>query len=86
MVINAVSKSQAIFILGAVRSRMFDCGLELHPDKTKIVYCKDEKRKDECPTTSFDFLGFTLKQRSQMVSMECLCLFYQQSVIRILRK
>lgn len=44
--------------------RMAECGLELHPDKTKIVYCKDDRRKSVYDHTSFDFLGYTFKSRS----------------------
>lgn len=40
-----------------------ECGLELHPEKTRIVYCKDKRRK-ECEHTSFDFLGYTFQPRS----------------------
>jgi RNA-directed DNA polymerase len=39
------------------------CGLELHPRKTKIVYCKDGKRKKEYPNKSFEFLGYTFRAR-----------------------
>ena len=35
----------------------------MHPDKTKIVYCKDEDRTEEHPVTSFDFLGYTFRPR-----------------------
>ena len=45
------------------RARLQECGLEMHPDKTKIVYCKDEDRKGEHPVTSFDFLGYTFRPR-----------------------
>lgn len=38
-------------------------GLELHPDKTKVVYCKDSNRKSKHHITSFDFLGYTFKPR-----------------------
>ena len=41
----------------------FACGLELHPEKTKIVYCKDEIRKGEYDNTSFDFLGYAFRRR-----------------------
>jgi RNA-directed DNA polymerase len=34
-----------------------------HPDKTKIVYCKDEGRRDNHPTFQFDFLGYTFRPR-----------------------
>lgn len=43
------------------RFRLF--GLELNIKKTKIVYCKDEDRKEDYPTTSFDFLGYTFCPR-----------------------
>lgn len=39
------------------------CGLELHPEKTKIVYCKDSNRRGRYHMTSFDFLGYTFKPR-----------------------
>ena len=43
--------------------RLGSLGLELHPDKTKIVYCKDTNRRDEAEHTSFDFLGYTFRGR-----------------------
>ena len=43
--------------------RFGECGLELHPDKTRIVYCKDDDRRDEFPETKFDFLGYTFRPR-----------------------
>ena len=43
--------------------RLNECKLQLHPDKTKIVYCKDDRRDEEYEITSFDFLGFTFKPR-----------------------
>ena len=47
----------------ALSARMHECKLELHPQKTKIVYCKDDKRKGEYENISFDFLGFTFQPR-----------------------
>lgn len=47
----------------ALTNRLKKCKLELHPDKTKIVYCKDDKRKGEYENISFDFLGFTFQPR-----------------------
>ena len=43
--------------------RMIEVGLELHPEKTKIVYCKDGNRRGEFSCTSFDFLGYTFRAR-----------------------
>jgi RNA-directed DNA polymerase len=64
LVIHAVSESQAHFILNALNARMRDCGLALHPEKTKIVYCQDGKRKMKYHNTKFDFLGYTFNKRS----------------------
>jgi RNA-directed DNA polymerase len=40
-----------------------ECRLELHPEKTKIVYCKDEDRRGNYPNQKFDFLGYTFRPR-----------------------
>ena len=45
------------------RDRLRALGLELHPDKTKVVYCKDANRRGESEHTSFDFLGYTFRGR-----------------------
>ena len=50
-------------ILEELHKRFEACKLELHPTKTKIVYCKDGKRKGEYPETQFDFLGYTFRRR-----------------------
>jgi len=50
-------------LLVDVGKRFADCGLELHPDKTKIIYCKDANRGGEFVHTSFDFLGYTFRPR-----------------------
>ena len=44
-------------------ARMQEIGLELHPTKTKMVYCKDADRRKDYPHTSFDFLGYTFRPR-----------------------
>jgi hypothetical protein len=46
-----------------LRKRFEDCGLELHPDKTKIVYCKDDNRRKTYPETIFVFLGYEFRCR-----------------------
>ena len=53
-------------IIEALKARFKECGLELHPTKTKIVYCKDKNRKGTHSEVSFDFLGFTFRQRQAM--------------------
>lgn len=62
-VIHCHSKQEAEFTLEAVRRRLLDCGLTLHPEKTKLVYCKDEDRTEKHENTSFEFLGYTFRTR-----------------------
>ena len=47
----------------ALQVRLAECHLELHPTKTKIVYCKDGKRKGTYPNVKFDFLGYGFRPR-----------------------
>ena len=58
------SQHEAIRLLASLKQRFSDCGLELHPDKTQIVYCKMSGRKENYPIKSFDFLGFTFRSRT----------------------
>ena len=46
-----------------IEQRFRSCGLELHPDKTKIVYCRDSNRRMRYPDIQFDFLGYTFRGR-----------------------
>jgi RNA-directed DNA polymerase len=61
--VHCRTKEEAEKILDALRRRMAECKLELHPTKTRIVYCKDDDRKGEFPGTSFDFLGYSFQPR-----------------------
>ncbi|MEU6974324.1 group II intron maturase-specific domain-containing protein [Kitasatospora aureofaciens] len=62
-VVHCSSLGQAETVLAAIRERMGEVGLELHPDKTRIVYCKDDRRRSSYENTSFTFLGFTFRPR-----------------------
>ena len=62
-VIHCVSEYQARKVLAALHERMAEVGLELHPEKTRIVYCKDSNRRGSAEHTSFTFLGFTFQPR-----------------------
>jgi RNA-directed DNA polymerase len=46
-----------------MKQRLQECGLEVHPDKTRIVYCKDDDRRKSHENEKFDFLGFTFRPR-----------------------
>jgi len=63
-VVHCVTERQARQVLAALVNRMEEVGLRLHPDKTRIVYCKDGKRRGSSEHTSFPFLGFTFRARS----------------------
>lgn len=62
-VIHCKTKEEAKGILEFLDKRMRECKLKLHPDKTKIVYCKDADRKEKHENISFDFLGYTFRPR-----------------------
>lgn len=63
-VIHCRREEQAICLKELLAKRLKDCGLEMHEDKTKIVYCKDSNRTNKSPkVVSFDFLGYTFKPR-----------------------
>jgi len=63
IVIHCRTLQEAEELLEAVRNRLKECRLTVHPEKTKIVYCKDANRQNGFACTEFDFLGFTFKPR-----------------------
>lgn len=58
------TENQARKLRADIAERLQTLGLELHPDKTKIVYCKDAKRRGDSEHVSFDFLGYTFRGRT----------------------
>ncbi len=65
-VIHCRAKEQAQNVKDAIKQRLAECGLEMHPEKTKIVYCKSSNRKEKYPIIQFDFLGYTFRPRKSM--------------------
>src|SRR5450759_5805561 len=63
VVAHCGTEDQARVLLAAIARRLGALGLELHPGKTKIVYCKDANRRGDFEHTSFDFLGYTFRGR-----------------------
>jgi RNA-directed DNA polymerase len=57
------SQRQAEFVMKKLTQRLQQCGLEIHPDKSRIVYCKDINRKGNYSVSTFDFLGYTFRPR-----------------------
>ncbi len=62
-IIHCDSEHQARQLLDMLRQRFAECRLELHPQKTRIVYCKDANRQGNYPELQFDFLGYTFRPR-----------------------
>lgn len=62
-VIHCGTEYQARKVLAALRERMTEVGLKLHPGKTRIVYCKDSSRRGSSEHVSFTFLGYTFQPR-----------------------
>jgi RNA-directed DNA polymerase len=62
-VVHCASEAQARVVLEALAERMTQVGLELHPDKTRIVYCKDVNRTGSAKHEQFTFLGYTFRPR-----------------------
>lgn len=67
-VVHCKSRRQAEDVLAAIAARMEEVGLRLHPDKTRIVYCKDSNRRGEHEHTSFAFLGYAFRARGAISS------------------
>lgn len=62
-VIHCRTETEAQELKEALGKRLEECGLQMHPEKTKIVYCKDDNRKGNYPNTKFDFLGYGFQPR-----------------------
>jgi len=63
IVAHCKAKNQAQQILESIERRLGRCRLEVHPEKTKIVYCKDDDRRGEHTHEKFNFLGYTFRPR-----------------------
>lgn len=63
IVCHCNTEEQARNLRADIATRLGTLGLELHPDKTKVVFCKDGRRRGDFEATSFDFLGYTFRAR-----------------------
>ena len=61
--VHCRTEQQAETLRAELQPRLEDCRLEMHPTKTKIVYCKDGKRKGRYPNVTLDFLGYQFRPR-----------------------
>jgi group II intron reverse transcriptase/maturase len=65
-VVHCRSQRQAERVMRAIGARLAECGLAMHPEKSKIVYCQDSNRTESYPHVQFTFLGFTFRPRKAM--------------------
>ena len=65
IIIHVKNEPYARKVLKAARERFEECKLELHPDKTRLVYCnrKGRRKKGKVKSQQFDFLGYTFRPR-----------------------
>jgi RNA-directed DNA polymerase len=63
VVVHCRSKAQAELVRDKIAARLAECGLELHPVKTRLVYCKDSNRPGSHEHEQFTFLGYTFRPR-----------------------
>lgn len=63
VVVHCTTAQRAMLMRTAIEARLARCRLEVHPQKTKIVYCKDANRSGRWQHESFDFLGYTFRPR-----------------------
>jgi RNA-directed DNA polymerase len=61
--VHCRSEQEAQAVMAALQARLAECHLEMHPTKTKIVYCKDGSRKGSHANQAFDFLGYCFRPR-----------------------
>jgi RNA-directed DNA polymerase len=62
-ILHCETEAQARLVRGTVAARLAEFGMELHPEKTRIVYCKDADRRGDYEHTSFAYLGYTFRPR-----------------------
>ena len=63
IIVHCSSEKQAKWIKMLIKERLLQCKLELHPEKTKIVYCKDDNRRGNYSNETFVFLGYLFAPR-----------------------
>lgn len=64
IIIHVNSKEQAEKLLAALKEQLQEYSLELHPEKTKVVYCKNYRRNEDHDQNSFTFLSYTFRPRT----------------------
>ena len=68
--VHCRTEQEAEALKAELQARLAECHLEMHPTKTKVVYCKDGKRKGKHPNVKFDFLGYCFRPRLALNSRD----------------
>src|SRR6201993_1126333 len=61
--VHCCTEKEAEAVKAELQARLAACHLEMHPAKTKIVYCRDGKRRGKYSNVKFDFLGYQFRPR-----------------------
>jgi group II intron reverse transcriptase/maturase len=81
-VVHCLNEQMAQMVKQRLAERFAACGLTLHPEKTRIVYCRDTKRRADYPVRQFTFLGFTFRPRSTLARDGRIFVGFQPAVSR----
>ena len=82
IIVHCKSREQASWLQAKIEKRLRDCKLELHPEKTQIVYCKSGRRQGMYDQVAFEFLGYTFRPRRAMDRQGRLFLNFSPAVSR----
>jgi RNA-directed DNA polymerase len=61
--VHCRTEQEAEAVKAELQARLEECHLQMHPTKTKIVYCRDGRRRASYPNVKFDFLGYEFRPR-----------------------
>jgi RNA-directed DNA polymerase len=78
--VHCRTEGEAPEVRAAIAARMRECGWELHPEKTKIVYGKEDDRRGAYPNEKFDFLGYTFRPRRSKSRKGKYCINFSPAV------
>jgi len=86
IVIHCRTKEEAETLLAEITRRLAECNLIVHPEKTKVVYCKDAKRKGSYENIEFDFLGYTFRPMTVRTKGKALIVVFKPCMSRKSKK
>jgi len=67
-VVHCRTRQQAEEVMAGIAERLAVCGLTMHPDKSRVVYCRDSNRTESHPYATFTFLGFQFRPRQALAN------------------